>query len=275
MSQSATTLLSSLRSPFSSSSRPQMPRKNSSYSFIEATLGPQTMSFGFEDPKPPQGRRFQSRRRSFSPRISLVEPADQPSFRGVTFATLIVGPQHEYFHVHRNRLDAASVWFTKILGSGFEETATQRITLPEDDPSIVHLFVQWLYDPDPTFSVDLDEHFMQLARLFEFAQRLFIRQLKNYIIWQLFNLRSKDHIPPIPVVKFVFENLPDDSPFREVLVAWYAWHRDSARALTIDSLDALPQFTSALVIAMVNQRYASAKDPFSGSPDVYYESTDE
>jgi hypothetical protein len=114
---------------------------------------------------------------------------------------------------------------------------------------------------------------MQLARLFEFAQRLFIRQLKNYVIWQLFNLRSKNHIPPIPVVKFVFENLPDDSPFREVLVAWYTWHRDSACALTPDSLDALPQFTSALVIAMVKQRYASAKDPFLGSPDVYYEST--
>jgi hypothetical protein len=116
---------------------------------------------------------------------------------------------------------------------------------------------------------------MQLARLFEFAQRLFIRRLKNYVIWQLFNLRSKNHIPPIPVVKFVFENLPDDLSFREVLVAWYTWHRDSACALTLNSLDALPQLTSALVIAMVKQRYASTKDPFLGSPDVYYESTDE
>jgi hypothetical protein len=228
-----------------------------------------------EIPSPHQGRRLQSTHRSFSPRILLVEPADQPSFRGVTFATLIVGPQHEYFHVHRNRLDAASVWFTKTLDSGFEEAATQRIPLPEDDPSIVHLFVQWLYIPDPTFSAHLDERFMQLARLFEFAQRLFIRQLKNHVIWQLFNLRSKNHIPPIPVAEFVFENLPDDSPFRELLVAWYAWHRDSACALTLDSLDAFPQFTSALVIAMVKQRYADAKDPFLGSPDVYYESADE
>jgi hypothetical protein len=58
------------------------------------------------------------------------------------------------------------------------------------DASIVHLFVQWLYDPNPAFSVFLDEYFIQLARLFEFAQRLLIRQLKNYVIWQLFNLRS-------------------------------------------------------------------------------------
>jgi hypothetical protein len=186
-----------------------------------------------------------------------------------------VGPRHECFHVHRNRLDAASVWFTKILASGFEETATQRITLPEDDPSIVHLFVQWLYDPDSTFSAYLDEQFIQLARLFEFAQRLFIRQLKNYVIWQLFNLRFKNYIPPIPVVKFVFENLPDDSTFRDLLVAWYTWHRDSACALTLGSLDAIPQFTSALVIAMVRQRYASTKDPFLSSPEVYYKSTDE
>jgi hypothetical protein len=220
-------------------------------------------------PSPHQGRRFQSTHRSFPPKFSLVELA------GVTFATLIVGPQDDFFHVHRNRLDAASVWFTKTLGSGFEETFTQRISLPADDPSIVHLFVQWLYDPDPTFSVHLDEHFMQLARLFEFAQRLFIRQLKNYIIWQLFNLRSKNHIPPVSVVEFVFENLPDDSPFRKLLIAWYTWHRGSPCALTLDSLDALPQFTSALVISMVKQRHADTKDPFLGSPDVYYESTDE
>ena len=116
---------------------------------------------------------------------------------------------------------------------------------------------------------------MQLARLFEFTQRLFIRQLKNYVIWQLFNLRSKNHIPPIPVAEYVFKNLPDDSPFRELLVAWYTWHRDSACGLTLGSLDALPQFTSALVIAMVKQRYASTKDPFLGSPDVYYESTND
>jgi hypothetical protein len=147
--------------------------------------------------------------------------------------------------------------------------------LPEDDPDIVHLFVQWLYDPDPALSPFLNEHFMQLARLFEFAQRLFIRQLKNYVIWRLFILRSKNYIPPFPVVEFVIKNLPDNSPFWMLLVAWYTWHQDSARALTLDSLDGLPQFASALVIAMVQRRYAGAKDPFSGKPDVYYESADE
>ena len=224
--------------------------------------------------RPHQGPRLQFTHRLFSSRISLAEPADQPSFRGVTITTLVVGTQHECFHVHRNRLDTASVWFTKTLTSGFEETATQRIPLPEDDPNIVHLFVQWLYDPDPAFSVLLDEKFMQLARLFEFAERLFIFKLKNYVIWQLFNLQSKHHVPPLAVVEFVFENLPDDSPLRKLLVAWYTWHQDSARALTLDSLHALPQFTSALVIAMVQQRYAGTKDPFSDNPDVYYETAD-
>src|SRR5436305_4201685 len=42
VSQSATTPLSSLRSPFPSPSRLQMPRKNSPYPFIEASLGPHT-----------------------------------------------------------------------------------------------------------------------------------------------------------------------------------------------------------------------------------------
>ena len=42
---------------------------------------------------------------------------------------------------------------TKALASGFEETATQRISLAEDDPDIVYLFFHGLYDPDPVFSV--------------------------------------------------------------------------------------------------------------------------
>jgi hypothetical protein len=63
----------------------------------------------------------------------------------------------------------------RLWGSGFGEAATQHITSPEDDPSIVH------HDQDPHFSVLPDKHFMQLAKLFEFAERLFIRQLKNYI----------------------------------------------------------------------------------------------
>lgn len=116
---------------------------------------------------------------------------------------------------------------------------------------------------------------MQLAKLFEFAERLFIHQLKNYVIYQLFDLRSENHIPPIPVIEFAFERLSLESPFLRLLVAWYIWHRDSALALTVDSLDALPQFSSALVVAMVKQRHAGSQDPFSGKPDVYYESNDE
>ena len=78
---------------------------------------------------------------------------------------------------------------------------------------------------------------------------------------------SKTRIPPIPVAEVVFENLPDDSLFQEFLDAWYAGHRDSACVLALDSVDALPQPTSALVIAMVKQRYSRTKDPFWGGED--------
>jgi hypothetical protein len=98
--------------------------------------------------------------------------------------------------------------------------------------------------------------------------------IQPHVIYQLLELRSENHTPPIPVVEFAFERLSLQSPFLKLLVAWCTWHRDSALALTVDSLDALPQFSSALVIAMVAQRHAESQDPFSGKLYVYYESND-
>jgi hypothetical protein len=80
-----------------------------------------------------------------------------------------------------------------------------------------------------------------IARLFEFAQRLLIRKLKAMSFGNSSAYDPKNHVPPISVVEFVFENLPDDPPLRKLLVAWYTWHRDSARALALDSsLNLLP-----------------------------------
>jgi hypothetical protein len=195
-------------------------------------------------------------------------------FRGASTTTLIVGIEREYFYVHQNRLEAASVWFTKALSNGLEETTTRQIMLPEDDPEIVHLFVQWLYNPDPIFSAFINEHFLQLAQLFEFAERLLIWRLKNYIVWQLFDLRTKSHTPPLPTIEFAFDRLPDESPFRKLLVAWYCWHQESALSLTLDALNIVPQFSSALSMAMIKRRFTNMEDPFSKDPDVYYDRGD-
>lgn len=156
------------------------------------------------------------------------------------------------------------------MKSGLAETVTQQIRLPQDDPETVELFVQWLYGTNPSLSDFTDRTFMQLGRLYEFANRLFIRELKNYIIWKLFELYRQRHVPPMELVQYAFEDLPDDASLRKVLVAWYTGHQDTAKTLTGDALRAIPQFAVELVLAMVNKE-EGFPDIFALGPESQYE----
>ena len=54
---------------------------------------------------------------------------------------------------------------------------------------------------------------MQLARLYSFADRLDIPRLMNDVVWELFDLRSKDNFPPFSVVTFAYTHIPDHTHF--------------------------------------------------------------
>lgn len=181
--------------------------------------------------------------------------------------------QKDRFEVHRDRLFSASSWFETNLNSGLQETSLQQILLPADDPEVIEIFVQWLYKANPSFSIFTDETFMQLAKLYEFANRLFIRELKNYIVWKLFELRKQNSIPPMSSVHYAFEHLPDNATFRKILVAWFVWHQESARTLTADTLNMSPQFSTELVLTMIKKQ-DGIPDLLSANPQSQYEIED-
>ncbi len=195
------------------------------------------------------------------------------SYRNTSCITIVVGEQEDRFEVHRDRLFSASSWFKTTLNSGLQETSLQQILLPTDDPEVVEIFVQWLYDADPDFSVITEQMFTQLAKLYEFANRLCIRELKNYIVWKLFELRMQNRTPPMSSVHYAFKHMPDNAPFRKILIAWFTWHQASARTLTEDALNVSPQFSVELVLAMVNKQ-DGAQDILSAKPESLYETED-
>ena len=85
------------------------------------------------------------------------------SYGNPSCVTGVVGEHEGRFEVHRERLDSASFWLKTTLESGPQETSLQQIFLPTDEPEIVEIFVQWLYNSDRTFSVLSEQTLMQLC----------------------------------------------------------------------------------------------------------------
>lgn len=188
-------------------------------------------------------------------------------YRGAVCIPIIVGEKEDSFLVHRDRLFSTSSWFQTTLNSGLKETALQQISLPKDDPEVVEIFLQWLYGGS---SALCEKTFMQLARLYEFANRLFISELKNSIIRTLYKLRKQDQILPTALIEYVYEHVPEKSPFRKLLIAWFTWHKKSAKTLTEDVLSTNLQFAAELVLAMIEAENG-ALDIFTQAPEEHYE----
>lgn len=203
--------------------------------------------------------------------------ADHASLRNVPIALLLVGEQRTPFHVHQSLLIAASRFFTANLTTGFEETTTQTVTLLEEEDANVDLFVQWIYyGLRWPLSCLSNARFMQLARLYAFADRLRIVRLMNDVVWELFKLRSEEQFPPFSVIDFTYNHIPEHTRFRELMVAWYTWHDGtnlSDRSPTTEQLEGVPLFAADLARSLMKRLSPGAKDPFPDGPDNYYEKT--
>jgi hypothetical protein len=201
--------------------------------------------------------------------------ADYASLQNVPIALLLVGEQRTPFYVHQSLLIAASRFFTANLMTGFEETTTQTVTLLEEEDDTIDLFVQWIYHglrwPLSCLS---NVRFMQLARLYAFADRQRIVKLMNDVMWELFSLRSKENFPPFSVIDFTYIHIPEHTRFRELMVAWYTWHDSTSlsdRTPTTEQLEGLPRFAADLARNLMQKSSPGARDPFLDGPDAFYE----
>lgn len=186
-------------------------------------------------------------------------------------ATLLAGPHSVSFLVHRNLLVSHSSFFKAALTSEFEEANTNIICLPEQDPEIVGLFVQWCYTGDPHYSRFAGHKLIQLIQLYEFADKYMIPRLHNDLIWVLFALRHDQHTLPKAAVKYAFTQLPDTCPLLALLAAWYVWHAASAKLLTRKDLESLLSFSIELNFQNFAKIHEGKVDPFMKDPGVFYE----
>lgn len=96
--------------------------------------------------------------------------------------TVKVGPSKKSFHSHKGVLSFYSGYFAAALNGNFAESKCGVVHLPDEDPKIFELLVNWLYTrrlPDPPKSGDL---FTTLSELWILADRREIPMLANAVL---------------------------------------------------------------------------------------------
>ena len=210
-----------------------------------------------------------------------MDDTDSTKFQNNPIVTLDVGPDKHTFHVHEEILFKFSPVFKAAFSGACRESSDRRMALPEDDPEIVERLMHWLYCRSlgltkAVCSKTANEHYWQLARLNTLADKFDVGLLKNSIIDELFAMQMTNVRPPqSPVIGYIYENTPETSSLRKLLVGWYAWHINFDWYTTSGaqaSLGKSPMFAADLAIAM-SQRVLdpNLKSPFSSEPSSYYE----
>lgn len=106
---------------------------------------------------------------------------------------IFVGPQKQHFHIHRAVLVSRSDYFQSMFLSGFKEGKEKSATLPEDDPEVFDLFLQWIYGqkhlPPAKASANQEgTDFSIRIKLYGFAEKYCITELSNYLVSNLMSV---------------------------------------------------------------------------------------
>lgn len=186
------------------------------------------------------------------------------------------------FYVHLDVICNESSVFKAAFFGEFTEASNRSMSLPDHDIESVERMIQWLYSKQYELAkwscedvkTTAKMRYWQLAKLNTLADKFNIIGLSNNIIDQLYILRSKNYTPSLEVAAYVYDNTTENSSFRKLLVAWYAWeikmewYQDpSAREFLLK----VPEMAVDLAIAFgIKASDPAQKRPFKCDKSTYY-----
>ncbi|KAG7004696.1 hypothetical protein G7Y79_00024g056460 [Physcia stellaris] len=143
-----------------------------------------------------------------------------------TMVQIEVGPTKTVFQLHKGLLCNVAAYFRAALEGAFIEAQQQKIEMPDEDPEIFKRFQYWLYtgslldDTIPGGDILMPS---VLADIFIFAEARGIPSLQNAAIDALIDQRYLSP-PRLPhrCLHRIYDNTPEDSPLRKLVVAMYA-----------------------------------------------------
>ncbi|KAF6232634.1 hypothetical protein HO173_009073 [Letharia columbiana] len=202
----------------------------------------------------------------------------------IATVTLVVGEAETTFQVHEAELFEASPVFKAAFNSDFRESSERKMNLPEDDPDIFNLMVEWLYSHrydilQPTGDKIRDEtRFMEPMRLYVLADKYGMTSLKGCIANIIFKTLKPGNVtgPSIETIAYAYQNVPQTSGIRRLLADLYAcninfdWYKSPiAKPL----LQKYPEFATDIILSFARHTSREGiKNPFKGEmPEAYKE----
>ena len=193
---------------------------------------------------------------------------------------LSVGQDSNVFHVHLSLLCAASPVFRAAFSGGFKGAAERSMSLPEDTVIDLDLFVLWLYTRHIHMDVcETEEQWGERVRdlflLYIFAEKYEVIQLKNDIVYEIFDIARQDKVaaPSPKIAEVMFTKTGSASSLRRLTALWYIWKVDlewfRCEESSIMLLDS-PEFILELVFAFA-EHSQEARDPFEGKASDFRE----
>ena len=164
------------------------------------------------------------------------------------------------------------------------------MAIPEDELETVTRFAQWLYRgdfkleqiapaesvraPKPANYPTTEKRYMQLAKLYVFADKYDVVQLQNLIIDKLFEMKLKQlKSPQMGLAAFIYNNTNAGSSFRKLVVGHYVWHVDLQwyfEGTTSEVLMRIPELAADLAIGFAGRVHGKNKSPFEGPSSALY-----
>ncbi|KAF2234753.1 hypothetical protein EV356DRAFT_514890 [Viridothelium virens] len=175
--------------------------------------------------------------------------------------TVLVGPEAQRFVIHENALRSKSRFFEAALSKPWAEARERRVTLPDDDPEVFKLYVQWLYTDRIHCSTPLSSNrngwdFIDemdlIIKAYCLGEKLQDVSFKDSLVDSFIALRSLEKdmwLPHLPITKFLWENTPKGSSMRRLVVDYYVWLHapDATQVKQSDCLEFLQDFVAGLL----------------------------
>ena len=134
------------------------------------------------------------------------------------------------FYVHEASIKSRSSFFEKASSGEWEEAQERRVALKEDDPETFKAYLHWVYTGKIASSAPgtgLVEY-RPLMQLYALAERLLDTELRDRLVEAIVAMSRERHpqaknrnFPGPSEIKIVYENTPESSPLRRLLVDMY------------------------------------------------------
>ncbi|KAK3700453.1 hypothetical protein LTR37_015957 [Vermiconidia calcicola] len=132
---------------------------------------------------------------------------------------ILVGAEGKCFYVHSSLLREHSEFFKAALNEVWQEGKERMVRLPEEQPAIFELYMQWLYTKRVFWTMeDRGADFERLSTLYGLGERIFDTVFQDSTMTAIVTAsRTKDDNgktwSPIGLnTSIIYENTPENSP---------------------------------------------------------------